>query len=381
MQEKIPIVVVITSLDAGGTEGHLLRLLPRLDTSLFDICLYPLRPGGTLTHSFADRGVPVVAAEGGRLRQLVRIAAEARRTAPIVHCFLPEAYLLGASVVLMLGAGKVIMSRRSRNHYQHRHPVMAWVERRLHRRMDALLGNSRAVVDDLIDEGAPSSRVRLIYNGIDGGRFPSGEARAIRRKATRAALGLSETLVVLTCVANLFAYKGHVDLVSALSSLGSQFTGNGVLLMVGRDAGARAALAVQVDRLGLSGCVRFLGERNDVEDLLIASDVGILASHEEGFSNAVLEGMAAGLPMIVTRVGGNPEAIIDGESGYVVPPHDSRSLADAIAKLIMNARQRAVMGEAAHRRVVEAFSLDACVSAYEALYKEVWDRRWQPRGD
>lgn len=87
------------------------------------------------------------------------------------------------------------------------------------------------------------------------------------------------------------------------------------------------------------------------------------------------------MPMIVTRVGGNPEAIIDGESGYVVPPHDSRSLADAIAKLIMNARQRAVMGEAAHRRIVEAFSLDACVSAYEALYKEVWDRRWQPCGD
>jgi len=267
------------------------------------------------------------------------------------------------------------MSRRSRNHYQSRHPIAAWVERRLHRRMDALLGNSRAVVQDLLDEGAPPDRVRLIYNGIDVGRFAVGEARLERRRTLRAELDLPDDRVVLTCVANLFPYKGHADLLEALALLGAGFAARTTLLLVGRDAGARAALAAQAARLGLSASVRFLGERGDVPDLLAASDIGVLASHEEGFSNAVLEGMAAGLPMVVSDVGGNAEAVIDGECGQVVPARAPAALGKALALLIDDAGRRQAMGEVARRRVAASFSLDACVAAYEALYEELWERR------
>ncbi|MBK8523307.1 MAG: glycosyltransferase [Betaproteobacteria bacterium] len=187
--------------------------------------------------------------------------------------------------------------------------------------MDALLGNSQAVVQDLLDEGAPSG-VRLIYNGIDVGRFATGSAR--RGQTLRAELGFSDDRVVLTCVANLFPYKGHADLLAALALLGAEFSERSTLLLVGRDAGARAALEAQLVQLGLTERVRFLGERGDVPDLLAASDIGVLASHEEGFSNAVIEGMAAGLPMVVSDVGGNAEAVIDGECGHVVPARDPR---------------------------------------------------------
>lgn len=267
------------------------------------------------------------------------------------------------------------MSRRSRNHYQLRHPVAAWVERRLHRRMDALLGNSRAVVQDLLDEGAPPERVRLIYNGIDPGRFATGEARVARRRAVRAELGLHDDDLVLTCVANLFPYKGHADLLAAMAMLGGDRSTRPTLLLVGRDAGARAALEAQSAQLGLTAKVRFLGERGDVPNLLAASDIGVLASHEEGFSNAVIEGMAAGLPMVVSDVGGNAEAVTDGECGLVVPAHEPAALANALALLVDDPGRRCAMSEAARHRVAAAFSLDACVAAYETLYEELWDRR------
>ena len=367
--------MVINSLESGGAEGHLLGVLPRLDEARFAVSLFPLHAGGSLTTAFSERGVTVMRGHRGRIASLAHFASAVRRNRPLVHCFLPEAYLLAGGISVLQGTAACIMSRRSRNHYQSRHPVAAWVERRLHRRMDALLGNSRAVVQDLLDEGAPPERVRLIYNGIDPGRFAAGEARVGRRRAVRADLGLHEDAVVLTCVANLFPYKGHADLLAALTMLGGGRSMRPTLLLVGRDAGARAALEAQSAQLGLTAMVRFLGERGDVPDLLAASDIGVLASHEEGFSNAVIEGMAAGLPMVVSDVGGNAEAVIDGECGLVVPAREPAALANALALLVDDPGRRRAMGEAARHRVAVAFSLDACVAAYEALYEELWDRR------
>jgi glycosyltransferase involved in cell wall biosynthesis len=371
---RIPLAVVINSLESGGAEGHLLGVLPRLDETRFAVSVFPLRTGGSLTSAFIERGVRVVRGHRGRISSLGQFAGEVRRGHPLVHCFLPESYLLGGGVALMQGAAACVVSRRSRNFYQARHPFAAWAESRLHRRMDALLGNSQAVVQDLLDEGAPPERVRLIYNGIDAGRCATGGPRLARRRAVRTALGLPDDRVVLTCVANLFPYKGHADLLDALALLGAGFAARTTLLLVGRDAGARAALEAQATRLGLSASVRFLGERGDVPDLLAASDIGVLASHEEGFSNAVIEGMAAGLPMVVSDVGGNAEAVTAGECGHVVPARAPAALAQALADLIGDAGRRQTMGAAARRRVAASFSLAACVAAYESLYEELWDR-------
>ncbi len=373
----IPLSIVTRNLDCGGTERHLLHVLTRLADTHFDVCLHPLQRGGTMADSFVKGGVRVVDAHNahGRLHRLTSLASSIHRRRPLVHCFLPEAYLFGANLGLLLGANSVIMSRRSRNHYQSRHHVAASVERRLHRHMDALIGNSRAVVQDLLDEGAPPERVRLIYNGIDAERFAAGETRLELRRVVRDQLKVPDDRVVLTCVANLFPYKGHADLLDAFALLGAGVAIRTTMLLLGRDAGSRAALEAQAARLGLSASVRFLGERDDVADLLAASDIGVLASHEEGFSNAVLEGMAAGLPMVVTDVGGNAEAVINGGCGYVVPARAPAALALALGDLIGDADRRQAMGAAARRRVASSFSIDTCVAAYAALYEELWDRR------
>lgn len=371
----IRLVFVVHSLNSGGTEQHLLHLLSQLNSARFRASIFTLRDRGTLFPIFSEAGIVVHRSDSSRALNLIRLTDLVSREKPLVHLFLPEPYIFGGIVSIISGAPIILMSRRSRNHYQSRHPVAAWLERRLHKRMDALLGNSRAVVQDLIDEGAPPDRVRLIYNGIDTERFPLEDLREDRRAAMRAGLGLPDDWVVLICIANLFPYKGHADLLEALALLGANVPARPILLVVGRDAGARAALEAQTAQLGLSETVYFLGERHDIPDLLAASDVGVLASHEEGFSNAVIEGMAAGLPMVVSNVGGNAEAVVDGECGYVVPARDPAALAKALALLIDDAGRRQSMGEAGRKRVVAEFSIEACVSAYESLYEELWERR------
>ncbi|MDZ4253690.1 MAG: glycosyltransferase [Sulfuritalea sp.] len=369
----IPIIAVTRSFDSGGTEQHLLQTLPRLNREKFAVTLLALHTEGALARAFAQCGLDVAPGPASRIGALVRLAFKAVGRRPLVHCFLPEPYLLGAPVGLLAGA-TVLMSRRSRNTYQQRHPVAAWFERRLHRHMAALVGNSRPVVADLLAEGAPPARVRLIYNGIDTGRFLSGHQRQAKRQEVRIRLGLFDDVVVLTCVANLFHYKGHADLLRALAMLEPVLAVNCVMLLAGRDAGEADSLQRQAVELGISDRVRFLGERRDVPDLLAASDIGVLASQEEGFSNAVLEGMAAGLPMVVTDVGGNAEAVIDDKNGFVVPAQEPALLAEAMSALIGDAGRRRAMGDAARRRATESFSIDASVSAYEALYEEIWAR-------
>ncbi|MGB6447563.1 MAG: glycosyltransferase, partial [Xanthobacteraceae bacterium] len=120
---------------------------------------------------------------------------------------------------------------------------------------------------------------------------------------------------------------------------------------------------------GMTDNIMWLGERPDVEELLSASDIFVLPSHQEGFSNALLEAMAARLPAVATAVGGNIDAVADNETGLLVPVRDPRALAAAILRLAQNADLRRSFGDAARRRVEERFSLQACVDRYEILYR------------
>ena len=370
----IPLLVVVRRLDIGGTERHLEAILPLLDPNKFSVAVFSLRSGGLLRQSFIAKGLHVFGGSTLLIFSLAHLAVYVLRHRPLVHCFLPEAYLLGASTALVSGASACIMSRRSRNYYQRRHLIASWIEKRLHGFMDALIGNSYPVIQDLLTEGAPPERVHLIYNGIDP-KYPSSfDSRSELRRVVRHRLHLSHHRLLISCVANLFPYKGHLDLLEAFALLGPDILSSTTLVIIGRDTGIRTLLEHQVARLGLYDSVLFLGERHDVRDLLSASDIGVLASHEEGFSNAVLEGMAAGLPMVVTEVGGNPDAVIHGESGYVVPPRAPAALASALYELIVNPELRQVMGAAAHRRVTTNFSIESCVSSYQQLYLELWYR-------
>jgi glycosyltransferase involved in cell wall biosynthesis len=292
-----------------------------------------------------------------------------RRWRPqIAHFYLPGPYLIGTHVAIAARIPIKIMSRRSLSDYQRNWPLVAKLERRLHTKMDAVIGNSRAVVRQLIEEGIPESKVRLIYNGIEVSPVLPD------RNEARRALGLDSDTLVGVVIANLIHYKGHRELVRGLSHLEQELPANWRILVAGRDHGIRAELEELAAARGISHRIQFLGEYSDIPRLLAAVDFGLLTSREEGFSNVILEGMAAGLAMIVTDVGGNAEAVLHGETGFVVPPRNPKAIGDAILELARNPEQRKRFGAAARKRIEKEFSIDKCVKAHADLYEEMLDK-------
>ena len=381
-ETRVGILFVIGSLQVGGAERHLVSVAIALHRLGRSVAVYsasgdgPLRPelergGVTVLFPPLKRRLGPIPAYMRSLYLLVTVAHLLRvmlsLSPEIVHFFLPEAYVIGAPLAVLARRPLRIMSRRSLNVYQTRRPLLKYLEPPLHRWMTAILGNSRRVVHQLEGEGIERERLGLIYNGIDLSRVvPERD-----RPAVRASLGLAQNTLAMTIVANLIPYKGHSDLFRALASRQQGLPQDWRLLVVGRDDGIGASLKDEARAMGIAGNISFLGSRNDVLDILAASDIGILCSHEEGFSNAVLEGMAAALPMIVTDVGGNAEAVIDGECGLVVPPRDPQRLGSAIVTLARDSAMRLGLGEAARQRVNSSFTFEKCIESYDTFYSEL----------
>lgn len=369
------LLFVIGALDRGGTERHLVQLLPRLTRDRFRPMVYTLRHKGVLAPVLEAAGIPVIAPPTwfrrwpgplGR-RGLLLILSMVRliwlmvtlRPA-VVHFFLPEAYIIGGLCALVAGCPRRVMSRRSLNVYQAKRPWAARIERWLHGRMAAVLGNAAAVMTELRAEGVAEDRLCLLYNGVDLSAYSASPARD----------GDSLNMVI---VANLIPYKGHADLLDALGGIRGQLPDGWTLHCVGRDDGHGEALRAHATTLGIERNIRWLGERDDVPAILGRADLGILCSHQEGFANSILEAMAAGLAMVVTDVGGNREAVVDGVTGLVVPPRDPTALEAAILTLARDPDRRAEMGAAARARAQENFSMDACVAGYVRLYDGLID--------
>ncbi|MBR1286154.1 glycosyltransferase [Bradyrhizobium sp. AUGA SZCCT0177] len=377
---KGDVIFTIGTLEVGGTELHLASVAAGLVSRGWNVSIYSLAGEGPLARSLTESGVniicPPIKRDGRPAPMIVRFirfsivsghlfTVLVRRRPAIVHCFLPMAYLTTAPLAFLTGIRIRVMSRRSLNHYQGKYPLLRGLERRLHGHMTAILGNSRRVLGDLTEEGVDERRLGLIYNGVDLKRVTSKAAR----NETRGALGISADALVMIVVANLIPYKGHLDLISALGGAAALLPRDWQLLIVGRDDGAGAAIGSLAVELGIGDHIRFLGSRSDVPDLIAASDLGVLPSHEEGFSNAVIEQMAAGLCVVATDVGGNAEAILDRTTGVIVPPRDVDALSRAIVQLVGDPALRSRFGSAAQARVQSNFTLDACVAGYESLYR------------
>lgn len=374
------ILFVIGSLGIGGAERHVVNLAISLKRRGWEPTIFVMSPGGPLTETVQKNAISIVAAteprwveniSNDRLRARVGLMITAfalwlllwRSRPQILHFFLPAAYIVGGIVSMFAPVRLRVMSRRSLNHYQNKQPVFGKLERWLHPRMSMILANSMAVKHDLVAEGVAPEKIGLIYNGIDLTTLhPSNDRQTLRQHAN-----IREDALVLSMVANLIPYKGHKDLLQALGAIKNSLPEHWVLQCVGRDDGILEELEAVASRLGIGENVRFLGSRTDIANILTMSDIGLLTSHEEGFSNSVLEGMAASLPMIVTDVGGNAEAVEDGKSGIVVPAHSPESLGKAVLALLPEHRRRE-LGAQGKIRVLTLFAHETCIDKYEQIY-------------
>lgn len=223
---------------------------------------------------------------------------------------------------------------------------------------------SHIVRQELIEEiGIPARKVALIHNGIHLTSAPAGDLTAKRHQ-----LGLLPDDLVLVAVGRLAEIKNYRLLLEALARAIREAP-TLKLIMVG-DGPERSNLEATVARLGVSERVHLLGERADVGDWLALGDVFVLPSYYEGISIALLEAMAAGLPAVVTRVGGNPEVVADRESGLLVDSGDTEGFARALVVMFREPPLRKAMGQAARARVEKDFDLMKAVGRYEEIYRD-----------
>lgn len=370
---------IVGSLDIGGAERHLSQVLPALKARGFSIKVLLLSNKAALKSVFEDAGITINLAPNfdflpafirrplSLITSITRLSLNfLKNPKAIHHPFLPEAYLLTAVAArLTFFKGVLVMSRRSLNHYLKRRPALK-LERLFFGSTQAVLGNSQAVVQQLYEEGFSKEKVKLIYNGISTEPFQNLPSKTELRNSFH----LDPDALIFIIVANLIPYKGHEDLLNAFAKIADKLPENWRLLCVGKDSGILDTLKKRANDLKIADHVEFLGSRTDTAELLSASDIGILCSHEEGFSNAILEAMAARLPMVVTNVGGNAEAVQDKITGLVVEPHDPEALSKALLELALSDMKRNTYGFAGKKRVDENFTLEKCVDCYEAFYKQ-----------
>ena len=212
--------------------------------------------------------------------------------------------------------------------------------------------------------GVDSGHVKVIYNGVEA--MPSCDSADIDR--CRKELELPKGNQIVGVVGNLYPVKGHQYLIAAIPTVLAKCP-NTIFMFAGRGQ-LEAELKARVHQLGVDGQVRFLGLRQDIPRILAVLDIFVLPSLSEGLSMAILEGMVAGKPVIATDVGGNPELVEDGETGYLVPSQNSQALADRLIYLLTNRERALQFGERGQLRALGQFSLQTMAHKYQALYDQ-----------
>ncbi len=377
MSRKVKILYIIGTLDVGGSEGQLVRLVTGLDRQRFEPLVCCLSSAGPYQSVLDAAGIPVEVIGFRGLTifrhpyrvalQLCRLIHFIRRVRPVlVHGFLFWAYILGTYAAKVASVPIVIASRRSLGTFKAGQAHYLLLERLTNAMTDLWVANSEAVRQDTVrQEGVDPARIRVIPNGVDPNRF----AGSADRPTVRHRLGLPADGPLLLTVSNLIHYKGHGTLLEAVSLITRKHpTARFVLAGEGP---MRAEIERRIATAGLADLVRVLGERIDIPDLLRAADLLVHPSDEEGFPNAILEAMAAGRPVVATRVGGTPELVVDGVTGTLVPPRSPAALAAAVSHLLADSQLADRMGAAGRERAVREFSLARMVERTEALYAEV----------
>ena len=256
-----------------------------------------------------------------------------------------------------------------------RTPAQDRTERGAYRLAHALVVNAEAVREHLTQAGVPSEKIHTIYNGLDLARVSVDTSW--QRDAACAAFGLPPSRRFVTIVASLRAVKGHETFLQAAQKVRAVVPD--AAIVIAGEGELRDTLTAQAARLGLADDVFFTGNCTRLADLLNLSDAAVLSSHAEGFSNALLEYLAAGLPVVATDVGGAREVIRPGANGWLVAAGDDAQMAARLCELLQDPARAQAMGQAGRDLVAAQFSCAAHLARTEDLYEELWHARYAAR--
>jgi glycosyltransferase involved in cell wall biosynthesis len=378
MIRKIRIMFIIDHLygrSGGGTENHLYYLSSFLDKERFECLIVAFDTGDTpLTRKIKEQGVQIIHLEVGKyytlhaIRQAFILADLIRKhQVDIVQTFHFKSDTYAVLVAKLTGCKNIISSKRD----------VGDTKTKWHYFLNRLLGrfiDYYIVVADRVGivvsekEKVPHLKITTIYNGVDVDNFqpPSREEYLVARRKC----GISEQDIVFGMVAVFRPEKNHDILLNGFEK--SLQNCDNIKLMVVGGGPLLDHYRIYCKKSGLTEKVIFTDATPDVRQYLMAFDVACLVpGSNEGFSNSILEKMSMGLPLIVTDVGGNVEAVINGHNGIVIPPYDSSKLADAIVYLYTHPEKRKEMGMCSRKRIEQKFSLEKMIKNYENYYEVV----------
>ena len=377
-REKTTILHMVDCLNIGGGEMQMVDLVKRIDRSRFRPIVGCLKKEGPLLSVLERSQVQVEAfpVKGkllypNSLKQIARLAFFIRREkVKILHTQDLYSHLVGVPAAILAGV-PVITNRLDLGHTLNR--WHRWALKLLSVGITKAMANSQGVQRMLVDDERMDPRkIELIYNGVDMDRFRFAAAPAPSPRGALLPEFRPDDRLIGT-VANLWPIKGHHILLEAAVRVVAYFPKVRFVLI---GMGVRQKeLEARARALSIEKHVLFLGSRQDVPDILSCMEISVLPSLGEGFSNAILESMAAGLPMVATDVGGNREAIIDGETGFIVPPGDPDTLADRLIRLLEDPALGKRMGRAGRLRIEDNFTHDRMVRETERYYDEVLGMR------
>jgi L-malate glycosyltransferase len=354
------LAVVISSFEIGGTEHQMSQLITRLDRRRFDVHPVCLRRTGTLLADVEAVAGPVTEFPLRSLRSPSTLAHLKdfalwcrRRKIEIVHACDIYANIFALPAAALARVPLRIGSRRGNLPPVYRRNDLLALQRLAYRFAHGVIANSTAAAHRLKADGVDRFRIRTIANGFDPRLLEIDGRRSDRRK--------------LLCIGNLREGKGHDTLLKSFARLLPWFP-DATLRLAG-DGPSRPSLEALAGTLAIRHRVDFIGQCRDVPRLLAEADIFALASRMEASPNAVIEAMAAGLPVVATNVGGIPELIENGRSGLLVSPDDDAAMAAALAKMITKSDMANSMGEAARQTIRRKYGIERMVREFEALYQ------------
>jgi len=364
----IRLAFVIPTLDQSGAERQLALLAASLPRTDYTVRVFALNRGGYYQEFLENAGIPTTVL-GKQFRFDIRTALRLRRSLRAFQPHIVQSFLFSANTLVRLPGivprdAKVIVSERCVDSWKS--PWQLAVDRRLARRCDALVGNSRSVTDFYRQPGVPADRLHNIPNVAPPLAVP------LSRAAAREALGLPQDDPVIGFVGRLAPQKRLRDLVWAFQLL-QQVRGDARLVIIG-DGPSRTALESLADTFDSRPRITFAGHRTDATRLLPALDAFVLPSEFEGMSNSLMEAMAAGIPCAASNIAANRELIRDGETGALFPVGSGPEIARCLLRMQRNPEHTAKLTEQAAQFIRNQLSPQQMISRHLELYRSLLNR-------
>ena len=356
----------------GGAEKLLLDLSDRYDSSRFSVAYCNVFSRGDIKQQYfealRERGLPYYKINGEYLKNVPKIVSDLvrlirRERIDIVHAHLIHACIVAYLAVSLEKISKLVITRHYTVDipYLYKSFLLAKLDARSAAKANKVIAVSNEVKNGLILQGVSPERIEIIHNGTDLSAF---------EQTTNTSDDLWKSpkeKIVLATIGSLSPLKGHSTLIKVFAKIAKKIPKIN-LIIIGEGAN-RNELENLAKNLQVENKISFLGFRSDVPAILKNTDLYVHPSNYEAFGIAVLEAMAARKCVIATRVGGIPDIIVEGQTGFLVPPSNEDALEEAILYAINNPKQTFEMGEAGRRRVEQNFRIESVAEKYQNLYE------------